>query len=241
MRQAEKVLGGVLAPVTTPFDPVSGELAVTAFRANVRAHVDAGVTGIVVSGSTGEAPLLEEEERRRLVELARAVVPDDCWVVAGVGAESTRLTVRRALEAAERGADALLVVAPHYFGAAMTADALGVHFRRIADRSPVPVILYNIPKYAHFRLEPSLVAELSRHENIVGIKDSSGDLGLLTAYVTSQREDFTILTGNGGSFFPALEIGARGGILAVSLFAGPLSVGLYRAFVGGDRVRATRA
>jgi 4-hydroxy-2-oxoglutarate aldolase len=237
-----KSLDGIVGPVVTPFDPETGEIAPVAFRANVRAHLAAGLAGIVLTGSTGEAALLEEEERRQLVEWARPIIPDDGWLIVGVGAESTRQCIRRAREAAERGADAVLVVAPHYYGAAaMSSEALSAHYRRVADASPIPVLLYNIPKYMHFALEPGLVQELASHENIVGMKDSSGDLKLLGAYLAAQREGFTVLTGHGGSLYAALEMGARGGVLAVSLFAGALAVEVYAAFAAGDRSRSGRA
>jgi 4-hydroxy-2-oxoglutarate aldolase len=236
-----KALEGVLGPVVTTFDEATGDLAPVPFRANVRSHLEAGLTGVVVSGSTGEAALLEEHERHRLLEWARAIVPDDRWLIAGIGAESTRLTIRRAREAAERGADAALVVAPHYYGAQMTPEALASHFRQVADESPLPLILYNIPKYVHFPLAPGLVRELSTHGNVVGIKDSSGDLTQLGAYLSSQSDRFTVLTGSGGGLYPALEMGARGGILAVGLFAAPLSVGLCRSFANGDMAAAGRA
>jgi 4-hydroxy-2-oxoglutarate aldolase len=236
-----RALAGVLAPVVTTFDAESGALAPVPFRANLRAHLDAGCAGVVVAGSTGEAPLLDESERAQLVEWARPLVPEGRWLIAGVGGESTRLTAHRARQAAERGADAVLVVAPHYYGSAMVPEALATHFRRVADDSPVPVVLYNIPKYAHFTLEPGLVAELARHDNIIGIKDSTGDLKQLGAYLTAQSERFTVLTGHGGSFYPALEMGARGGILAVALFAGAVAVELCAAFAAGEKPRAGRA
>lgn len=236
-----KVLGGVLGPVVTTFDDATGDLAAIPFRANLRAHLDAGLSGVVVAGSTGEAALLEEHERQRLLEWARAIVPDDRWLIAGIGAESTRLTIRRAQDAAERGADAALVVAPHYYGAQMTPEALVAHFRRIADESPLPLILYNIPKYVHFPLAPGLVLDLASHENLIGIKDSSGDLAQLGAYLDAQSDRFTVLTGSGSGLYPALEMGARGGILAVGLFAAHVSVSLCRSFASGDVAAAGRA
>ena len=232
-------LRGVVAPVVTPFDASTGEIAAGEFGANVEAHLDAGLAGVLVAGSTGEAALLDDDERGELVELARARVPSDKLLLVGVGAESTRATVARAKDAAERGADAVLVVAPHYYGPAMTDDALSAHYRRVADESVVPVLLYNIPKYMHFALDAALVRELSGHANVVGIKDSSGDLDLLRGYLASQHDQFAVLTGNGGTFLAALELGARGGILAVSLLAGELSVAVWRAFEAGDRARAT--
>ncbi|MEP6691358.1 MAG: dihydrodipicolinate synthase family protein [Gemmatimonadaceae bacterium] len=233
--------GGVLAPVVTTFDDRTGELHEAAFQSNVRAHLDAGIDGIVVAGSTGEAALLDERERRQLLEWARAIVPDDTWLIAGAGAESTRSTIARCGDAAERGAIAALVVAPHYYGAAMTPDALAHHYRAVADASPIPLVLYNIPKYMHFSLAPALVAELSAHGNIVGIKDSSGDLDLIKGYLETQSDRFTVLTGHGGSLLQALQLGARGGILAVALFAAPIAVEIHEAFRRGDVARARSA
>jgi 4-hydroxy-2-oxoglutarate aldolase len=115
----------------------------------------------------------------------------------------------------------------------MTHAALAVHYAAIADTSPVPVVLYNIPKYMHFALPPALVAELARHENIVGIKDSSGDLDLLGGYLEAQSESFSVLTGNGATFRRALEMGARGGILAVALIATNLALEVYTAMSQG--------
>jgi 4-hydroxy-2-oxoglutarate aldolase len=236
-----KRLGGVIGPVVTTFDSESGDLAPVAFRANIRAHLDAGLSGVLLAGSTGEAALLDERERQQLVELARPLVPEDKWLLAGTGAESTRLCIRRSREAAERGADAVVVVAPHYYASAMTPEALAAHYRLVADESPIPVVLYNIPKYMHFSLDAGLVQELARHENIIGIKDSTGDLKLLAAYMSAQTERFTVLTGHGGSLYAALEMGARGGILAVALFAGPLAVEVHRGYLAGELARAGRA
>ena len=240
----ERALGGVFCPVVTTF---RGDETIDrdAFLTNVRAHLADGVHGIVVCGSSGEAALLDEEERGDLVGWARDAVPSERWLVSGCGGESTRIVVRRSREAARRGADAILVVAPHYYLTAMTRDALLGHFRRIADESPLPVILYNIPKYAHLTLEPTLVAELGQHPNILGLKDSSGDLELLGKYIdVAQTETFTVLTGSGTTFHPALQRGARGGILGVALFAGPIATRVYESAVGsgrGDGATARRA
>ena len=233
---------GVFGPVVTNFHPATGELDRESFATNVRAHLDAGMSGIVVTGSTGEAALLDERERLALVETARELIASDKWLIVGTGAESTRTARRYASLAAERGADAVLVVAPHYYGAkAMTIGALRAHYTAIADDCPVPVLLYNIPKYMHFALPPQLVAELAKHENIVGIKDSSGDLELLSGYLQSQSETFSVLTGNGQTFKRAVELGARGGILAVSLFAAALALEVYSALAEGNAAAATQA
>ena len=231
---------GVHGPVITPFR-ADGELDRGAFEHNVRAHFAQGLHGVVVTGSTGEAPLLDEAERDQLIEWARPLVARERVLVAGIGAESTRVTIQRAKSVAERGADAALVVAPHYFGAAVTEDGLRTHYRKLADASPIPILLYNIPKYMHFRLSGALVRDLAQHENIVGIKDSSGAADSLTEYLAAQSGDFTVLTGNGQFFRTALQMGARGGILAVGLFAGALTMKVWDAAKRGDGASADAA
>jgi 4-hydroxy-2-oxoglutarate aldolase len=233
-------LEGVLGPVVTPFD-ADEALDLAAFEFNLRAHLRAGLHGVLVCGSTGEAALLDEAERRRLVEAARRVVPPDRWLLVGTGSESTRQCVQRCRAAADAGADAVLVVSPHYYANAMTSEVLAAHFERVADESPLPVLLYNIPKYAHFRLEPDLVARLAGHPNIVGMKDSSGDMNGFPRYIASQGDGFTVLTGHGGSFATALRLGARGGILAVALFASELSLEVWQAHGEGRPADADEA
>ncbi|HKG95229.1 MAG TPA: dihydrodipicolinate synthase family protein [Gemmatimonadaceae bacterium] len=234
-------LSGILAPVITNFHPRTEDVSAARFAATVRACIAAGLDGVVVAGSTGEAALLGEDERRVLIEAARAEVPDGRWLLAGVGAESTRLTVQRARDAAERGADAVLVVAPHYYVAQMTGAAVRAHYERVADESPLPVVLYNIPKYMHYRLEPELVAALARHGNVIGIKDSSGDLELTAAYLAAQDDGFSVLTGNGGQVRAALGRGARGGILAMALFAVELTLAVVESLRAGDAAAADEA
>jgi 4-hydroxy-2-oxoglutarate aldolase len=234
------MLAGVFAPITTPFDG-RGEVDTAAAGANCQRLIEAGITGIVVAGSTGEAPLLEDGERAALLGAVRAAVPD-APVLMGIGAESTRQTIARARSAAAAGANAVLCVAPHYFGAGAMSDvALRAHYLAVAEASPVPVVLYTIPKYMHFALSQGLVAELAQHANIVGIKDSSGDPALLATYLASQSDSFTVLTGNGAQFLNALKAGARGGILALCAFAPALSLRVFESFKAGDLAAAEAA
>jgi 4-hydroxy-2-oxoglutarate aldolase len=236
------ILDGILGPLVTPFDQ-AGELDEGAFVANVRAHLAAGLHGVVVAGSTGEAALLDEDERLRLVELARGAVPRERTLLVGTGAESTRAVIARNRAAAERGADGVLVVAPHYYGAAVTPDALRDHYLQIADASPVPVLLYTIPKYMHFAIPADVVAVLARHGNIVGMKDSSGDAALLRGYLASQSASFKVLTGSASLVGEALQLGAYGAILAAALFAPTLALDVLHAAraASGDGVTAAQA
>ena len=236
-----KQLHGVFAPVVTTFYRESGEVDVASFAANIRAHLTAGLHGIVVTGSTGEAALLDNDERSALIDAAREMVPRDKVLLIGTGAESTRTCLKLTRDAASRGADGVLVVAPHYYGTAMNDAALRAHYLRVADASPVPVVLYSIPKYMHFALSATLVGELARHPNILGIKDSSGNLEILGGYLKSQSDAFTVFTGNATTFHGALQAGARGGILAAALFAPGLSLDVFEAHQRGDESAAAAA
>jgi 4-hydroxy-2-oxoglutarate aldolase len=226
-------LHGVLVPVTTPFDPETGEVAPVALRALARALLGEGVHGIVVAGSTGEGPLLEDEERDRMVEWLREVVPDDRWLIVGTGAESTRATVRATARAAAAGADAVLVRAPAYFGSTLTPAALTDHFLRVADASAVPVLVYNMPKYTHVMLHESVMRALAEHKRVVGFKESSGDLRVLANYRAAAPR-LRALVGSGTQFYPALELGAHGAVLALACFAAGRCRELYDAFRADD-------
>ena len=230
-------LRGVFAPVVTPFAS-NGEVDDAAFASNIRAHLAAGLHGIVVAGSTGEAALLDEAERLRLVEVARTAMSPGRTLIIGTGGESTRGVIARNRAVAERGADAVLVVAPHYYTGAMTNDALREHYTRIADASPVPVMIYTIPKYMHFAVPPELVRELAGHGNIVGMKDSSGDADLFARYLESKSDSFRVLTGSAGLLEEALRMGADGAILAAALFAPRLALDVLAAVRDGDVARS---
>ena len=233
-------LRGILGPAVTPFD-ANGDVDAAGFAANVRAHLAAGLDGIVVAGSTGEAALLDERERVQLVEVARTEMPAGAPLIVGTGGESTRGVIARNRVVAERGADAVLVVAPHYYTGAMTNDALREHYTRIADASPVPVMIYTIPKYMHFAVPPELVQELARHGNIVGMKDSSGDAELFARYLESKSGSFRVLTGSAGLLKEALRMGADGAILAAALFAPRIALDVLAAVQGGDVARSETA
>ncbi|MEX0892377.1 MAG: dihydrodipicolinate synthase family protein [Gemmatimonadota bacterium] len=212
-------MGGVLVPATTPFDPVTGEVAPVSMRENLRRWLADGADGIVLFGSTGEGVLLDDDEKRRLTALAREVVPAGVPLLGGAGADSLRATLRQCHILAESGVDAVLIHPPPYFGPYLSAEAMRVYFEAVADGSPVPVVLYHMPKFTHVTLEPALVAELVRHPNVVGLKDSSGDLKRLAEYSDACGERCRLLVGNGTLMYTALELGCAGGILAVALLA----------------------
>jgi 4-hydroxy-2-oxoglutarate aldolase len=230
---------GVYLPITTPFG-ADGELDAAALAANVRRWSAAPIAGVLVAGSTGEAVLLDDAEALEAIRVTREALPADRTLIAGTGRQSTRAAIRAAREAAAAGAGAVLVYPPYYFRGQMTPEALRLHFWEVADASPVPVLLYHVPKFVPVDLAPDLVGELMRHGNVVGIKDSSGDVQNLGALCEVCGEDADVLVGAGTHLYSGLEIGARGGIIAVGLLAAGAATELYDAFRAGRAVEAGR-
>jgi 4-hydroxy-2-oxoglutarate aldolase len=229
---------GIYPPIPTPFDE-DGTLALDRLAANIEKWNAAlsrssGLAGYVTSGSNGEAPHLSLDEAARLVEATRRAALPSMTVIAGAGQLSTWATVEAARRLADAGADAVLVVTPFYFKNGMTADALRRHFFAVADASPVPVLIYNVPANTGFNIPASVVPELAIHDNIVGIKDSAGDINQLAEMVRITRGmDFEVLTGNYGALLPAMTFGVRGAILAVANVAPAEVVTLFEAARAG--------
>jgi 4-hydroxy-2-oxoglutarate aldolase len=233
-------LHGIFPPVTTNFDAVTGDIAPIPLRENLRRWVEQPIDGIVLFGSTGEGELLDEDEKIRLTAMSREVVPSGFPLVTGASAESTRAAIRLTKRLAAEGADVMLVHPPAYFGPYLPVAAMLDHFRAIADESPVPVLLYHIPKYTKVTLEAGFVAELMRHPNVAGLKDSSGDMKRLADFTTACSDDCRIFVGNGTLLYTALELGAAGGILAVADIAAPLCAELVKEFRAGNTRNAGR-
>jgi 4-hydroxy-2-oxoglutarate aldolase len=233
-------LEGLLVPVTTPFDPVTGDIAPVSFRDNLRRWLETPVHGFVLFGSTGEGALLDEDEMVRLADYARDVVPPMRPLVAGAGGESTRSIIRLARRFADAGADAILVHPPAYFGITLSPADLRDHYLAVAEGSPVPVVVYHMPRFTHVTLEAGLMAELSRHPNIAGIKDSSGDLKRFAEYTEACEKECRLFVGNGALLYAALELGAVGGILALGLLAPERYAKLIDHFKAGRLPEAGR-
>ena len=161
-------------------------------------------------------------------------------MLAGTGGEATRLVAARNEEAAAVGADAALVLPPHYYKGAMTDGVLEQHYLTLADKSPLPLMLYNIPAATTLSLSPALIGTLAQHQKIIGLKDSSGNIMALTEIMRRVPESFTVLTGNAPTFVPALSLGAKGGILAVANVAARAYRGMLESFSRGDMEAARK-
>jgi 4-hydroxy-2-oxoglutarate aldolase len=231
-------LRGVIPPLVTPFR-ADGALDLAAFEANLEALAVHELAGFLVLGSNGEAASLDEEEKLALVAAARRRAPGR-FLLVGTGMESTRGTAALTRKAASLGADAVLVLTPHYYKARMSVDVLRLYFEAVADASSVPVYVYSVPAFTGLPWPPGLTPALAAHPRIAGIKESSGDVGLLARVVSSVPASFEVACGNAPVFYPTLCVGAAGGILAVANCAPRPTIALHRAFLAGDHDRARR-
>ena len=230
-------LRGILLPCTTPFD-AGGDLDARALATNIERWNETGIDGYVILGSTGERVHLDERESLEVIRTARARVSSSLAFVVGVGGHGTRQSIAEAHRAAEAGADAVLVITPHFYRAQMTPAALIQHYAAIADASSVPLVLYNIPQNTGVALSPESIARLSEHENICGIKDSSGDMVNFLEMLRLQSETFAVLTGHASVLYAALSAGARGAILAAACVAPRVAVEIARLVEEGRHEEA---
>ncbi len=229
---------GIYAALTTPF--IEGEVSVERFRENIRRYNAFGLSGYLVLGSTAESVLLSDEESAALVRAARETAAAGRTIIVGTARESTKLTIDFTRRMADLGAQAALVRTPGYFRSGMTAEALKRHYTALADASPIPVLIYNIPQNTGVSIDSAAVVELSRHPRIAGIKDSSGNLAAVGEVVPQAGPDFDFLLGAGGVVLPGLLMGAAGAILAVADAAPALCVELYDLFSRGCLEEARR-
>jgi len=232
-------LEGVLPPIPTPFDS-NGNLLPAKLKTNIALWNQTGLHGYVVLGSNGEAPMLTDDERIELWHAAREAIPRDKLFLVGAGVESTRHCITLAKRAAECGADAAMFVTPSYYKSQMNSATLLNHYRLIADASPIPTIIYNMPGATALDIDANTVIQLAEHPNIIGIKDSSGNITKFEEIIRAVRPDFAVIAGSGGYFYPALCVGAKGTVAALANVAPRECVALYDAFRAGrhDEARA---
>ena len=226
------VLEGIYAPVPTPFDGTSGDIRPDMMTANVSRWADTSLDGLVICGSNGEMPFVTTEERAVMVRAARSALESaGCqkYIMAGTFSHSTRETAECCAVCAEAGADAVLILPPYYFKSDAMASALRF-FEDIAEASPVPVVLYNMPANTGVSLDVATIKKLSSHPNIIGVKDTSGDMTQMCYLANECGEDFSVFCGSGNFFLPALSVGAKGGTLAVANIYPEATRKLMRAY-----------
>jgi 4-hydroxy-2-oxoglutarate aldolase len=207
-------LSGVMPPITTPFQ--DGKLALDKLKQNFQTWNKTGLSGYLILGSNGEAVYLNEKEKIKVVEISRECIPRSKMMLVGTGLESTEETILFTNQMAKLGADCALVVTPSYFKGSMKPQILYDHFIAVAESSKIGILIYNVPQFTGINLDPEVVAKLSEHSNIIGIKDSSGNIGQLSEIIHLSKKEFAVFVGSAPVFFPALCVGAVGGILAAA-------------------------
>lgn len=207
-------LHGVYAPIPTPF--VDGEISYARLEENLDFWLGSKLAGLVVMGSNGEFVLLDQSEKENLIAFVCQKARGRKPVIAGTGAESTRETIRLSKQAAAVGADAVLIITPNYYKGSMTDAALKDFYLEVAEACPAPVILYNMPRNTGLNLSSKLVADLALHPNIIGIKDSGGNIVQISEIINNTPDDFAVFAGSASFLYASLMLGAQGGTLALA-------------------------
>ena len=239
------MLTGIYPPLPTPFNE-DGSLALDKLRSNVEKLNETGLSGYVALGSNSEAVHVTPDEASQVFAAVKKAAAFNKIVIGGTGQFSTSATIEITQRAADAGCAAALIVTPFYYKNSMTAEALKKHYFTIADRSPIPVLIYNVPANTSFNIAPSIVAEIAKHENVIGIKDSAGDINQLAEYVRVTRGRgqeakgvaFEVLSGNYGAMLPGLTFGIVGAILAVANIAPNECVSIFNLFKTGKLAEA---
>jgi 4-hydroxy-2-oxoglutarate aldolase len=233
----EVSLKGCFPPIPTPFDD-RGKVDHDRLALNLEKWQETPLSGFVVLGSNGEVVFLKEEEKFETWKTAEATIKSDRLFIAGTGCESSIETMELTENAANVGAHAAMVVTPHYYRSRMDHRALVTHYTMIADRSPIPIILYNVPGFTGIDLSVETINELAQHPNIIGLKESSGNLVKIGQLVHSTGDSFQVLAGSGSFLLPALSVGAVGGVMALACVAPHALAELVQSFEKGDLKRA---
>jgi len=212
---SSKRFAGVFTPIATPFTS-NDTVDEKGLASNVKRWMTTPLSGLVVLGSNGEAPQLDDTEADRVVEIVRAGVPKDRPLIVGTGRESTKATIAATRRAADLGADAALVRTPSFFKSQMTTEVFIRHYNDVANASRIPVLLYNVTMYTAVTLPLDAIEQLSAHPNIVGIKESGNDLAYISECISRTPDDFTFLAGSATTLFQSLCAGADGAVLALA-------------------------
>lgn len=229
----KQLIQGVLPPMITPFT-AEGAVDYDAFVYNIEKWNATGLAGYLVLGSNSETVYLTEEEKLRLVRLAAEAAGEGKYLMVGSGAESIADTIRFTNKAAACGMQSALVLTPSYYGGKMTSAALVDYFTQVADASDIPILIYNVPKFTHVNIGADAIAQLSRHPNILGMKDSAGDAVQLANFKRVAAEGFQLMVGTAGAWYFALTLGIRAGIHALANCCPEECVEMQRLFDAGD-------
>ncbi len=230
---AKTDLSGIFPPLPASFDGEEN-LYPEKIRSNIQSLARYELSGILVLGSNGEQVMLSEAEKREAVAAAREAMPPGKLLLAGTGGQSTRETIRLTRDAASAGADAVLVICPSYYRGQMTEQALVKHYHAVAETSPVPVVVYNMPANTGIDMTAQAIIQMAGHPNIIGMKESGGNVVKMGEVLNATAGDFQVLAGGAGFLLPALATGAVGGILALANIAPALCLEIYKSFLAGD-------
>ncbi len=233
MAESSILRDGIYPPLPTFFDE-QDELDLITFRRHIQRLAETGIAGYVVMGTNGEAVHLTSEERAQIIETARDVGGENTPLLAGCGEQSTRATIANCQRAARSGADIALVLPPFYFKGRMDSRALIAHYRAIADNSPLPVVIYNMPaSTGGLDLDAATICTLAEHHNIIGVKDSAGNMVKLTQIYSDTPSRFRVFAGSAGYLLPALAVGAVGAVAALANVFPREVCRLYELFIDG--------
>ena len=231
-------LEGIFVPCVTPFTKTGG-IDIKDLRACTKFWLEAGVSGLAPCGSNGEAPYLSREERRKVIETVLNEVNGKVPVIAGTGSMSTLETIRFTKDAADLGADAALIVTPFYFK--LSNKEIHEHYRTVSEAVNIPIIVYTVPKFTGVSLEPAQIQKLSlENKRIVGVKDSGGNLGLITETIRLVGDRISVLAGTADVALATLQAGGKGALLAVGNVFPSLCSRMYEAFKKGRYEEACR-
>jgi 4-hydroxy-2-oxoglutarate aldolase len=230
-------LHGIFAPLTTPFAP-DGSVSLSHLRDNIKRYNETGLAGYAINGSTSESVLLRWDEVYRIWETAREAAAPNKTLIAGSGAESTAETIEHTNRAASLGYAVALVRTPSFYKPAMSEEVLAEHYLRVADAARIPIMVYSVPVFTHVTVEAPLIARVSKHPNIIGMKDSSGDVQGIADIIGAAPKEFQTLVGSASTLYESLEKGAVGAILALACAFPELCVEIYEASSAGDSAKA---
>ena len=230
-------LKGAYAPIPTPFE-TNEEIAYGKLKENLDKWAASRLEGLVICGSNGEFPLLDEEETVELFRFTRKNFPAGRPIIAGAGCESLQATLRLTKKAAEAGCEAALILTPWYYKGGMNNDVLKAYFIELADKSPIPVILYNMPRNTGVEMNSALISELSKHQNIVGIKDSSGNIVQIAETIKHSAKDFAVFAGSASFLYTSLMLGATGATMALANVLPDVCADLIELFEKGEHHKA---